>query len=118
MSALATSFQMKIVQIFKFGPGRTVFVGSVEGHDSRIGSSTWELLVNGVRHQILAIEGEMIPEPRHELGYRSISSRNKINLENRDVENRECIVRGIKTGAGLTEGERLHPRTEKVAFNL
>ena len=85
---------MKVVQIFRFGSGRTVFVGPVEGHDSRIGSCTCELLLNGVRQQVLAIEGEMIPEPRHGLGYRSISSRDEVNLDNQDVETHECIVRG------------------------
>jgi len=92
MATSTTKFRMKIAQVFRLGGGRTVLVGPVEGPESLVHSCTCELLVNGVRRQVLRIEGEMMSGPRHELGYRVVSSKDKVNMDPQEAETQECLL--------------------------
>lgn len=96
MNTTTTNFRMRIRQTFCFRDGRTVLVGPVEGQEIPLRSCACELLVNGQVRQIIMVEGEMMPEPRHELGYRSVASRDKLSISPQEVETQECFLQAAK----------------------
>lgn len=89
------SFRMKIVDVFHFRDGRTVLIGPVEGQQNFLPSCTCELLVNGQLRQVVAVEGEMISDPCNELGYRSVSSMDKLTLEPHEIAGQECVLKAL-----------------------
>ena len=63
-------FEMKIIDLFRFADGRTVFVGPIKGDVKFVRPCRCELLVNGVPTCAIQIEGEMIPDRTSPEGYR------------------------------------------------
>jgi hypothetical protein len=61
---------MEISDVFKFGDGRTVFVGDVEGSPGLVERVECELLVDGDVHQPVLIDGEEMPERRQNINPR------------------------------------------------
>lgn len=88
-----TPFEMKIIELFRFVDGRTVFVGSIEGDVKFIPPCRCELLVDGVPTAALQIEGEMIPDRTSPAGYRSVSTRDAVCLERQLLSTSECRLR-------------------------
>ena len=89
------NFMLSVKDIFRFKNGQTVFVGLIEvGHDY-IGPQTCELLVDGVRRQILRIEGEMIPDIPERKNYRSLSSMEPINLVADELRLHNIVLQSI-----------------------
>ncbi|MEA1950932.1 MAG: hypothetical protein U9N87_06075 [Planctomycetota bacterium] len=88
-----TTFEMKIVEMFRFSDGRTVFVGPIETNASFLGACRCELVVDGVSTSIINIEGEMMPDHQHEKGYRSLSSLDAVDLESDAIQKSDCRLR-------------------------
>jgi len=86
-------FELRVRDVFQFANGQTVFVGPVEGSSSYVGPQTCELLVDGARRQVLQLEGEMLPDPRRDNGYRSVSTKDKVDLSTSDLTDHACILR-------------------------
>src|SRR5207302_764843 len=87
-----TPFEMKIIELFRFADGRTVFVGPIQGNVQFIRPCRCELLVDGVPRSVIQIEGEMIPNRTPE-GYRSVSTRDTVCLERQLLSTSECHLR-------------------------
>ena len=85
-------FEMEVVEVFRFSGERTVFVGPVSGADY-IGRCDCELLFDGLARQQFEIQGEMIPDPRHEDGYRSISTTDEVDLDRSELTSHRCTIR-------------------------
>jgi hypothetical protein len=90
-----TAFEMKIVEMFRFSDGRTVFVGPIETDAQFLGACRCELVVDGVSRSVVSIEGEMMPDRQHEEGYRSLSTTDAVALERHTIEKSECRLRAV-----------------------
>ncbi len=86
------SFRMEVLDVFRFGEGRTVFVGPVEG-EQHIGPCDCALVVDGAARQEFRLEGEMITDTKHPKGYRSISTLTAIDLDTSELKGHRCVVR-------------------------
>lgn len=95
MAGSTVMFKMKIGEVFRFQDGRTVLVGPVEGTLARLPACTCELLVNGAKRQEIRIEGEMMPGSPHDQGYRSVSSKDAVQLESEEVATAVCVVQSV-----------------------
>jgi hypothetical protein len=71
---------MNLVDIFHFQDGRTVFAGSIKGHEEIIWNCQVELIIDEKVQKIITIQGEMIPNKRHPTGYRAISTSESIDF--------------------------------------
>lgn len=88
-------FEMRIADVFKFGDGRTVFVGPITGSTNFVHACTCELTVDGAKRGIVQIEGEMITDGRHPDGHRSLSTKEPESLERNTVLSSECWLRPV-----------------------
>ena len=70
---------MKVVDVFRFQSGRTVFVGET-AEPEFIGPCLCELVVDGVRTATFRLEGEMF-HPSATSGLRSITTAEQIDIE-------------------------------------
>ena len=85
-------FEFELVEIFRFGDGRTVLVGRLDG-DEYIGPCDVELFVDGAVRHALRLEGEMLTDRKNSDGYRSISTRSSIDLDVTELKAHRCVVR-------------------------
>lgn len=90
-----TVFDMRIVDMFRFGDGRTVLIGSVTGGPPFIVPCRCCLLVDDTQRAVIWLEGEMFPDRRHPEGYRSVSTRDEVNLEQAEVKAGICRLRQV-----------------------
>jgi hypothetical protein len=81
---------MKILDIFHFQSGQTVFAGSVTGTENLIKNSKVGIIVDGRVHQIIELEGEFLMDVRHPSGHRAISTIDKVDLTSEFVRKHEC----------------------------
>ena len=88
-----TVFEMRIVDMFRFADGRTVFVGSVTDGPPFIRPCRCSLVVDGTQRAVIGLEGEMVPDRRHPEGYRSVSTRDETNLSEAEVKAGNCRLR-------------------------
>jgi len=89
------AFKQTVSDVFRVANGRTVFVGPIESGPSYVGSQTCELLVDGARRQVLELEGEMIPDRPHRQGFRSVSTRSKVELSALELSDHTCILQSL-----------------------
>ena len=73
-------FIFHIENVFHFENGQTVFVGIVEEGPNLINSREVVLMMGDNVKQTIKLEGEMLPNPSNKDGFRSVSSRDKVNL--------------------------------------
>jgi len=59
------SFEMKIIELFRLGDGRTALVGPIEGNDEFIRPCRCEWLIDGVPRLVIQIEGETMTTAVH-----------------------------------------------------
>ncbi|MCS7023116.1 MAG: hypothetical protein NZU63_14965 [Gemmataceae bacterium] len=90
-----TFFEMKIIDLFQFGDGRTVLVGNVGTDVPFISACPCELLVDGVPVTTIRIEDEMLPNPRHEAGFRSVSTTSAVELNRDLLKHADCRLRMV-----------------------
>lgn len=90
--ATREKFALNVKDVFRFKNGQTILVGPIETDQSFIGPQKCELLVDGVHRQILRIEGEMIPNVPDHKKYRSLSSKEPINLGADELEEHNVIL--------------------------
>lgn len=83
--SVVTGFEMKIVDIFHFADGRTVFVGKVDRDTRYIRPCQCELLINGIPKAVIQIEGEMMPDGTSPEGLRSVSTRDPIAADKKSI---------------------------------
>ena len=95
MATSTVTFKMKIAEVFRFRDGRTVLVGPIDGTSAMLRACTCELLVNGVKRQEIRIEGEMMPGTAHEQGYRSVSSKDAVQLQPSETATAVCILQSV-----------------------
>jgi hypothetical protein len=88
-------FEMRVVELFRFGDGRTVFAGPITSDAGIIGRCDCRLVVGGVERATIQIEGEMIPNGSHPEGHRSVSTRQQVPLERDTVRDVECFLESI-----------------------
>ena len=74
------SQQLNVVEIFRVADGKTVFVGPFDGEAKYIAPCEAELVVDGKSIVFLHLEGEMMAGRRHPMGYRSVSTRNEVDV--------------------------------------
>jgi hypothetical protein len=86
-------FEMRIVDLFKFSDGRTVFVGPITGSINFVRSCNCQLIVDGTAQGTIQIESEMIPDGQHPEGHRSLSTREPVPLVRETVLASECLLR-------------------------
>jgi hypothetical protein len=86
-------FEMRIHDLFKFSDGRTVFVGTVTSPTNFIQACKCQLIVNSTVQEMIQIEGEMIPDRPHPEGYRSLSTREPVQLDRETVISTECLLK-------------------------
>jgi hypothetical protein len=86
-------FDMRIVEMFRFADGRTVLVGSVTGGPPFIVPCRCTLFVDDTQRAVIRLDGEMFPDRRHAEGYRSVSTKDEVNLEQAEVKARVCRLR-------------------------
>ena len=72
--------ELKVVEVFHFADGKTVFVGRFDGDASYIPPGKAELFINDHSVASLHIEGELMTDRPHPNGDRSVSSTDSINL--------------------------------------
>jgi hypothetical protein len=70
-------FTMKVVDVFSFRDGRTIFIGEVVGPDY-IADCECDFLLNGVRMTRLKLDGEMM-HPNRNTGWRAVSTSERID---------------------------------------
>lgn len=99
-------FEMMIAELFRLSDGRTVFVGHVEGETKFIRPCQCELLMDGVRKALVAVEGEMIPEGRHPAGFRSVATRDAIALDTQQVATSDCRLKSISPEEDVSVEQR------------
>jgi hypothetical protein len=76
------SFEMRVVDAFRFQDGRTVLVGPVVGDENMIGPGRCELIAGNTRQAIVSVEGEMIPSGMNvRRDYRAVSTRETLQLD-------------------------------------
>ena len=89
------NFALNVKDIFRFKNGQTVLVGLIETGQNYIGPQICELLVDGVRRQILRTEGEMIPNIPERKNYRSLSSMEPVNLDADELRLHNIVLQSI-----------------------
>jgi len=94
-----TGFRMRISEIFHFHNGRTVLVGPVETGPEHIPAQQCEILVDGIRQQLIRIEGEMLPSNANQ-EERAVSTTDRIVLERADLK-RHALLLQTATGEDL-----------------
>jgi hypothetical protein len=94
MKALAP-FSMRVVDVFRFADGRSVFIGPVEGDVKFIRPCKCELLVDSVLSSFIQIEGEMMTDPASPEGYRSVYTRDIVSLDRRLLTTSDCLLRPL-----------------------
>jgi hypothetical protein len=87
---MKSNFEMKILDIFHFQSGQTVFAGSVTGKENVIKNSKVELIIDGKVHQTIQLEGEFLMDVRHPSGHRAISTIDRVDLTSEFVKKHEC----------------------------
>lgn len=87
-------FEMCIVEIFRFGDGRTVLVGDIQGFEGVIRASQCQLFIDATLVEEFEIEGEMLPEKRMPNPQRSISTTNDVKVTGKQIEGSECRLIG------------------------
>jgi hypothetical protein len=88
----STTFEMTVMDLFRFGDGRTVLVGPVVGPSDLVRPCDCQLLVEGVLRNVVRIEGEMLPAQK-EVGHRAFSTRDSISLTRDEASAVECLLR-------------------------
>jgi hypothetical protein len=88
-----TFFEMRVVEVFRFADGRTVFVGTVDPDVPIIAASECDLFVDGTQKATCVIEGEMIPDRRQETGFRSVSTKSNVELDRDLLKHSDCRLR-------------------------
>ena len=91
----ATSFEMTIVDLFRFSDGRTVFVGRIDGEAKFIRPCRCELRVDGVLRSVIQLEGEMMPDRNSPEGYRSVSTRDSVSLDRQLLSTSKCHLKSV-----------------------
>ena len=86
-------FEMKIVDVFHFSDGRTVFVGHISGKPKYIRPCKCDLLIDGVPKAQFQIEGEMISDSQSAQGFRSISTCAAVPLDKNATARSTCVLR-------------------------
>jgi hypothetical protein len=87
---MKSNFEMKILDIFHFQSGQTVFAGSVTGTKNLIKNSKVELRIDGQVHQTIELEGEFLMDVRHPSGHRAISTIDRVDLTSECIKKHEC----------------------------
>lgn len=85
--------ELKVLDVFRFQDGRTVFVGPVQSETKYISRSQADLVVDGHVVAIVELEGEMIPNGRHPLGYRSVSTIDAVDFQSISPTEAEVSLR-------------------------
>ena len=86
-------FELQVKDVFHFQDGQTVLIGPVRVGPNYFKSQACELLVDGVRRQLLRIEGEMVAGPQQEQGYRSVSTKDMVKLATSEPHEHVCTLR-------------------------
>ncbi len=89
------NFMLSVKDIFRFKNGQTVLAGPIGAGQNYIGPQTCELLVDGVRRQILRIEGEMIPNVPGRKNYRSLSLKEPVRLDANELRVHNVVLQSI-----------------------
>lgn len=100
--------ELKVVDVFRFADGKTVFVGQFDGDATYIPACEVELFVNDHSVASLHIEGEMMTDRPHPNGYRSVSTTDSINLNVMSPGNDEICLRisqNIPTSTDAVNGK-------------
>jgi hypothetical protein len=74
-----SAHELCVVEVFRFADGRTVFVGPMPEGTPFIPACSADLLVNDRVVASLRLEGEMLPEGRHPVGYHSVSTADAVD---------------------------------------
>jgi len=72
--------ELKVVEVFRFPGERTVFVGTLEGNAKFVPACDADLIVDNRPLASLHLEGEMVPDKAHPLGYRSVSTTDTVDV--------------------------------------
>jgi hypothetical protein len=91
-------FEMKVVDVFRFADGRTVFFGHIKTTANFIGPCACELLVDGNREATLRLEGEIVPDPLPADGSRVLCTRDQIGIVQKDAQVHDCRLRAVDVG--------------------
>jgi hypothetical protein len=89
------AFSMKIVDLFHFSDGRTVFVGPATSEPKFVRACKCELLVDSELRSVIQIEGEMMPDRNLKEGYRSVSTRDAIQLDKELLAMSDCRLASV-----------------------
>ena len=100
--------ELKVVDVFRFADGKTVFVGRFDGDASYIPPCEAELFINDHSVASLHIEGEMMTDRPHPNGYRSVSTTDTINL---------IVMSPVNDEICLKISQRTPPVTDSINGN-
>jgi hypothetical protein len=96
-------FELQVKDVFHFQDGQKVLIGPVQLGPNYIKSQACELLVDGVRRQLLRIEGEMVARPQQEQGYRSVSTKETVKLATSEPRDHVCILRSAESAQSIRD---------------
>lgn len=96
-----SDFRMQINEMFHFNNGRTVLVGLVETGPTYIPAQPCEILMDGIRRQLIRIEGEMLPSNAGQ-EERSVSTTDKLVIDRSDLK-RHAILLQAATGEDIPQ---------------
>jgi hypothetical protein len=85
-------FNMKIIAVFHFSTGGTVFAGPIDGTYDRSELRKVRLMVNGESSQAIEINGEFLMNARHPEGHRAIFTNQYVDLTTDFVNKNECSL--------------------------
>ena len=89
------SFEFKVVDIFHVYNDQTAFAGEVLGHNALITRGKAQVLVDNEVQEVIEINGEYLFDRRHPLGYRAISTEDKVTLTKELVKTHDCRLKQI-----------------------
>jgi hypothetical protein len=85
-------FNMKIIAVFHFSTGETVFAGPINGTYNRSELCMVRLTVNGEFSQTIEISGEFLMNARHPEDHRAIFTNQYVNLTTDFINENECSL--------------------------
>jgi hypothetical protein len=91
---VAASLEIRLLDLFAFGDGRTVLAGEVIAGPDYIGPMTCELWVADTKCGILKIEGEMLGG-KHPKGYRAVSTWDAVAVDRDQILEHPCMLRAV-----------------------
>lgn len=85
--------ELKVIDVFAFADGRTVFSGKLQSDADYIRSCDAEVIIDGQSVGVIRIEDEMLPLNSSSKSIRSVATLDNINVDVVRLRKANCVLR-------------------------